>query len=454
MRNTKGLALVAMSAAALTLTGCATGSVDAVASGSGATVPELAPDQKVEIVFESYNLTQAGAWTDTIMSLVDEFEAAHPNITVKAQAPQGTPGAGGTASASSVQTQMLAGTPPDVAQMTFDSVDFSINQLKASSLDDLVGKETVQENFGGDHPYHPNTTTLGDWKGETYGMPYVFSTPVLFYNATTFEKAGVPADADLSTWPKVAEAAKKITATTGKPSLSVGCSVKGGNWCMQALFRSAGGGVLSADRESIEFGEPASVEAVAMLRELFDDGVLANQSAAAQVEAFMKGDTAITMNSSAVQGNMLKASQAGGWELRNTGMPAFEGHQAVPTNSGSALFVFSQDPAKQRAGWELIKHMTSDHAYTEIASKIGYLPLRTSLTEDPATLKPWADSNPLLAPNLAQLDRLEPWVSYPGNSYVQIDDILATAVEESVFYGKDPAATMAAAQQRAQDLLR
>jgi multiple sugar transport system substrate-binding protein len=117
------------------------------------------------------------------------------------------------------------------------------------------------------------------------------------------------------------------------------------------------------------------------------------------------------------------------------------------------LFVFSDDPAKQRASWELIKYMTSDHAYTEISSKIGYLPLRTSLTEDPAALKGWADSNPLLAPNLGQLDRLEPWKSYPGNSYTQVDEILAQAVEQSVFYGKDPAATMQAAQDRAQELI-
>ena len=88
---------------------------------------------------------------------------------------------------------------------------------------------------------------------------------------------------------------------------------------------------------------------------------------------------------------LLGASKAAGWELRAAAMPAFAGGEAVPTNSGSALFVLSQDPAKQRASWELIKFMTSDHAYTEISSKIGYLPLRTSLTTDPTALKAWAD---------------------------------------------------------------
>ncbi|WP_433606379.1 ABC transporter substrate-binding protein [Prescottella agglutinans] len=449
-RRTTGLALLSL-ATALTVAGCATGTA-ASSSSSDGLVPELDPNQKVEITFESYNLTQAGPWTDTINGLIVDFETEHPNIDVKAQPPQGT-SAAGSGTASSVQTQLLAGNPPDVAQLTFDTLDFAVNELGAQSLDSLVGKDAVQEHLGGSHPYHPRAATLGDWEGETYGMPYVFSTPVLFYNASAFQKAGLPADADLSTWPAVAEAAKKITATTGKPSLTISCAVKGGNWCMQGLFRSAGGNVLSEDRSTVEFASTESVSAVQMLRDLYDQGVLANQDAAGQMESFMKGDSAIQLQSSAVQGMLLGASKAAGWELRAAAMPAFEGREAVPTNSGSALFVFAQDPAKQRASWELIKFLTSDHAYTQISSKIGYLPLRTSLTTDPAALKSWADGNPLLAPNLGQLDRLEPWVSYPGNSYVQIDSILATAIEESVFYGKDPAATMSAAQERAQALL-
>ncbi|MDH6279269.1 ABC transporter substrate-binding protein [Prescottella agglutinans] len=449
-RRTTGLALLSL-ATALTVAGCATGTA-ASSSSSDGIVPELDPNQNVQITFESYNLTQAGPWTDTINGLIADFEAAHPNIHVKAQPPQGT-SAAGSGTASSVQTQLLAGNPPDVAQLTFDTLDFAVNELGAKSLDSLVGTNAVQEHLAGAHPYHPRAATLGDWNGETYGMPYVFSTPVLFYNANAFQKAGLPADTDLSTWPKVAEAAKKITATTGKPALTISCAVKGGNWCMQGLFRSAGGNVLSEDRTTVEFASNESLAAVQMLRDLYDQGVLANQDSAGQMESFMKGDSAIQLQSSAVQGMLLGASKAAGWELRAAAMPAFEGREAVPTNSGSALFVFAQDPAKQRASWELIKFLTSDHAYTQISSKIGYLPLRTSLTTDPAALKTWADGNPLLAPNLAQLDRLEPWQSYPGNSYVQIDDILATAIEESVFYGKDPAATLSAAQKRAQDLL-
>jgi multiple sugar transport system substrate-binding protein len=451
-RSRRSAALAVTIAAATVLAGCSAGATTASTELTG-TIPELKADQKVEIVFESYNLLQAGAWTDTINGLIADFEAEHPNITVTAQPTQGAGGNIGSNTVGSVQTQLLAGNPPDVAQLTFDSLDFAVNELGAQPVEELVGTETVEAAFGGDHPFHPKAAVLGDWDGVTYGMPYVFSTPVLWYNATAFEAAGVPADVDLSTWDKVKAVAETITAKTGKPAITIAGAVKGASWCLQGLIRSNGGQVLSDDRATIEFGEPAAVGAIEVLRDLYDDGVLANLDLTSQYDAFAKGDSVIQLQTSALQGTFAGAAKAGGWELKNTTMPAFGDNDVVPTNSGSALFMFSQDPAKQRAAWELMTFLTSDHAYEKITTGMGYLPLRTSLTEGDGALADWASSNPLIAPNLFQLDSLEPWQSFPGNSYVQIDDILTTAVEDSVFYGKDPETTMAEAQKRAQALI-
>jgi multiple sugar transport system substrate-binding protein len=222
---------------------------------------------------------------------------------------------------------------------------------------------------------------------------------------------------------------------------------------MQGLFKSNGAQVLSDDRKSIQFGSDAAVDTVTKLAEMTKDGVLRNADSAAQQEGLAKGDTAFLLTTSALQGMLMQAASKGGWQLKDAAMPQFGSKPAVPTNSGSALFILSQDPAKQRAAWELIKWMTSDKAYTEISSKIGYLPLRPGLTQPGGSLYDWAQKNPLLAPNLAQLDRLQPWVSYPGNSYVQVDDILGKAVEAVVYYGKDPKSTMQDAAKRAQDLI-
>lgn len=440
--------------AAATLVSCASGAGGEQTAAS--IVPELSKDQEVEIVFESYNLIQAGAWTDTVNQLLEEFQAEHPNITVKAQPPQGDSTSNFSTSnvyVGSIQTQLLAGKAPDLAQITFDSLDFAVNQLGAKPISDLVSNEELEEAFGGENPMHPNAKVLADWNGKTVGMPYVFSTPVLFYNADMLAQAGVT-NPDFSTWDSVEKIAAQVSAQTGKPSLDIPCVAKGGNWCMQALFKSNGAEVLSEDRTTIEFGSAEAQATVERFAEMTEAGVLRSASSTSSMEGLPKGDTAMVLTSSALQGMFMAGASAGGWKLDAAPMPAFPGKEAVPVNSGSALFVLSDDPAKQRASWELAKFLTSDRAYELISSKIGYLPLRTGLVEEGGSLHEWAQANPLIQPNLDQLDQMQPWVSYPGNNFVQVDDILGTAIEEVVFYGKPAEATMTEAQKRAQELIK
>lgn len=450
--RTRRAGLASLALLGIALSGCASaGATNADAAGA---LTELPADEKVEIVFESYLLSNAGIWSDTINTLLDEFMAEHPNITVVGQPSDFEPSDSSTGTAASVQQQLLAGDPPDIAQLAFNELDFAATTLGAQNLSALVGDEGLEEQFGGEHPYHERAQVLADWDGATYGLPYVFSTPVLWINEAQFEAAGLdPATVDLSTWDAVAAAAAQITASSGAPSLSVSCLVAGGSWCMQGLFASNGAEVLSEDRSTIGFGSDAAIDTVETFRGMFDDGILTNEAFVAQYEAFAQGKTAIHVNTSALQGAFLQGSQAGGWALSARTLPSFGDQAVVPTNSGSFLALFATDPAKQAASWELMQWMTSDRAYELISTEIGYLPLRNSLTEEGGSLYDWVEQNPLVKPNLEQLDALEPWTSYPGDSYAQVDQVLATAIEESIYYGGDAETAMTEAAERAQGLI-
>ncbi|WP_061962537.1 ABC transporter substrate-binding protein [Demequina flava] len=450
-----------VAAAALGLAACSSGSdveaagdVDAASADLNAAIEALDPDEQVEIVFESYNLQTEGVWTDTVNQLLEEFEAEHPNISVTGQPPLADLTGGNSATASSVQQQLLAGDAPDVAQLTFDTFDFAVNALGTKSIESLVGTEAVEEHLGGEYPMHERAAALGEWDGQQWAMPYVFSTPVMFYNADAVEAAGIDPDTmDVSTWDALAEVATQVGESVGTEPVALGCVNVGGDWCMQGIIASAGGSVLSDDRSTITFGEEGSVTAVEKMRELADEGVIANLDVQSQLEAAIRGEVTFIINSSALQGYLQQSAEAGGWELRSAPLPGFEGMDAVPTNSGSALFILSDDPAKQAAAWELTQFLTSERAYELITSQIGYLPLRTGLTEGDGALADWLEANPLAQPNLDQLENLEPWVSYPGDNYSQVTQIVSTAIEEAVFYGEDPEAAMTDAAERAQDLI-
>lgn len=421
------------------------------ASGSAnGSLPELSDDTQVEIVFESYNLANAGIWSDTINGLLDEFMEENPNITVIGQPIESD------STAASVQQQMLGGDPPDVAQLIFSELDFAATTLGAANLTELVGQDALDEVWAGEYPYHPRAEVLADWEGATYGLPYVFSTPLLWINETMFEEAGLdPATVDLSTWDAVGEAAQTITDNTGEPSLGVACVIGGeaNQWCMQGLFLSNGAQVLSDDRSTIEFGSDAAIETVEVFQNMAEAGYLSNEDGNTQWESMVAGNMAMHLNSSALQGMFMAGAADNGWTLNNAYMPAFGDQQVVPTNSGSFLAMFATDPDKQAAAWKLMQFMTSPTAYEAITTNIGYLPLRSTMAEEGGPLYDWIQENPMAQKNLDQLDELSPWVSYPGDSYQQVDTTLGTAIDDVVFYGADATSTMQEAASRAQELI-
>lgn len=444
----------ALAAAALALTACGLGSTAPPPAASVTPVPELAPGQQVSIVLESYNFGQAGAWSDTFTALLDAFHQQHPNITVTGQKPQGNSSNPAGDTVSSVQAQLATGNPPDVAQLGFSDLDFTVNQLGAKPLDGLVGADAVAAHFEEGHPFAERARGLAVHDGTTYGIPFVFSTPVLFYNASLFQQAGLDPAAPPTTWTEVKAAGQRIAEATGKDGVYVDCVTEAAkDWCLQSIVRSNGGRVISPDRTRLEFADAPAVEAVTMLQDLVNSGASPKLTQQQAVEGFARGDLGMILESSALQGTFTKGAQGGGWELRGTGTPAFPGKRVVPTNSGAALFVLSDDPAKQRGAWELIRFLTSDQAYLQISSKIGYLPLRPGLVDDPAGLRDWAAKNPLVRTNLQQMEAMEPWVSFPGNDYLQIRDGMMQAVEQVVLQGADPRATLAAAADRQAPLL-
>jgi len=447
--------LVAVALAAV-LGGCATvPTTTSQETDTGSIIPELSPGQQVSIRWESYNLASAGVFGDTTKKLVAEFERLHPNIHVEAVPPQG----GVNEVAQSVQRQVVAGNPPDVGQLTFADLRYTASDLGAQPLDKLVGRDEVQKLLtAGPHPYAPRAAVLGDIDGTTYGIPYVFSTPMLFINADLFRKAGLDPANPPKTWDEVAAAAAaiaKVPGTAGGGYVACLDGPSGGDWCLTGIARSAGGRLLSEDGKTLPWTDPKTVEAFAGLQKVQQAGpnALPNLSGSDAQDAFLRGNLGMLLTSAALQNAILKSS-AGKWQAAAAPMPGFGATPAVPTNSGSALFVLTKDPAKQRAAWELIKFLTSAESETTITSNIGYVPLRASLIDDPAYLKSFADAHPdFVRPNVAQLGRLEPWVSFPGPNYQQIRTLLNKATEEIVFRGADPKSALSAARDSAQALM-
>lgn len=407
------------------------------------TSPNKPAGQTTKISFYSYNLAIASQ-KDGVMQMISEFEAAHPDIKIDA-----IPIAS-TEINTKVQADIAAGTRPDVAQLVFDGLDYAVKNYNAKALEDIVPAEELKKNFEG---FSPNGLKLGMLNGKTYGLPYTFSTPVLFYNTKLFKDAGLDPEAPPKTWDEVKQTALQIASKTKAGGVHIMGST-GNDWLVQALIGSNGGKVISDDRKTIQFGEPAAVGAIQMWQDLVLSGAHSKNNDGEITQAFSEGKVGMVLTTSALQSAFIGASKAGGWELKAAPMPSFGSKPTTPVNSGSALFILSEDKAKQKAAWEFLKFVTSERGYTIITSKMGYLPLRPAIVDDPNYLKDWVAQNPLVKPNLEQLTRLQPWISYPGAKWSQIETTLLEAVQKSLQSAGDITPIMQDAQKRAQSLMQ
>jgi multiple sugar transport system substrate-binding protein len=404
-------------------------------------IPPLS-NAPVTITYYNYNLASAGIGAEGTRELIAEFMARHPNIRVE-----------GVAVASDqilarAQADIAAGRVPDVGQFVFSDLDFVVRNFGVRPLTEIVPPEEWSEHTAG---IVPAGLRLGAIGSRIYGLAYVFSTPMLFYNATLFKAAGLDPDAPPRTFADVHRAGLAIRNATGRHGFYPGIYTSF-DWLLQAAVLSNGGRTISEDRTRLMFGERETVEMLEIMREMRRAGSHANLRPTEDGDTFMAGNLGMILTTSVYTRAFLAASE-GKFEVRATGMPSFGDKPTRPTNSGSALFIMSRDPQKMRASWELVKFMTSRRAFTVITSKIGYVPLRLDIVDDPQYLGEWTKQNPLIRPNLEQLARLNQWVAYPGSNYRQISRILVGAANDAVFGEGNIAEIMREAQTRAQALM-
>jgi multiple sugar transport system substrate-binding protein len=398
--------------------------------------------EPVTITFYNYNLATASAGADATRELLAKFEAENPNIKVE------TVGVPSNEIVTRLQADMAAGRQPDVAQLVFRDLYYIASDLGANALEDMAGADGYAALTDGMLPRGLDLGKIGD---KTYGLAYTFSTPILYYNADLFRQAGLDPDNPPKTWAEVKTAAEAIVAKTDAEGFFPGAyGPADGTFVYQALLMSNGGKVR--DGNTLTFANPEGIEAVQMLRDMVDSGAHARLDPTNPSEAMAAGQLGMFLYTSAVQNSLSTASESN-WELRVAAMPSFGDKPTAPTNSGSALYVFSKDPVKQRASYELMKFLTSKYGYTIITSKIGYLPLRLDIVDDPEFLGPWTQSHPLIRPNLEQLSRLTTNVAFPGPNYRQAEAMMKESVVEAVLGDGDVTEVLSFAQDNAQSLM-
>jgi multiple sugar transport system substrate-binding protein len=330
-----------------------------------------------------------------------------------------------------------------------NNIDFVVRNLPVQALDQIAPKDEFDATM---KHILPQAARLGQVDGHQYGGPYTFSTPTLFYNADIFKAAGLDPAQPPTTWDQVRQAAQAIKNKTDKAPLNIG-GLYGADWIVQSLINSNGGTTLAADRSHATFNEAPALEVLRWWQGLVIDELYPNLSDADAGASMTNGNLGMFLNTTGLL-PALRTAAEGKWDLRTAGEPSFGSKPVAPTNSGSALFVMSKDPAKQRAAWEFLRFVASQRGNTIIASVIGYVPQRDDVVDDPQYLKPFLDKDPRMLPTIKQLGSLQAWTSWPGKNAPQAVDVFMQALANGVYGGQDADKTMTEAAGRVNEVIK
>ena len=285
-----------------------------------------------------------------------------------------------------------------------------------------------------------------------YSLPYIKSTPVVYYNKTLSDAAGitVPAFPTMAQMEEICKAVTKVengeTTVWGFERLNDFTYYEG------ALLYQLGEPLWTAD------GESPALNGGTSMAKVMDDWIRwvnegwcrpfdSTNASATMQEMMYQGKMFAFWSSCASMTTILNAMTDAGYELGVTNFPCYEGGNfTVPIGGGNIGLCAGRSEEETEAGWEFLKFLFTDEQVALNATMSGYLPVTKSVAEDAGMQAFWAE-NPLYK---IAFDQLEWGIeqSYPyfeNNSELKtnIQSVVSTTIQEGKYTtGADAAATM------------
>jgi len=308
-----------------------------------------------------------------VEELVARFQRANPDVIVQPAAV----GKDYEEITQKIQTRIFAGNPPALALHGFTYARYFAEQTPIVPLQEFIDRDREFDR----RDFPEAMLSLGRFGGKIAALPFAVSTPILYYNADLFRKAGLDPRKPPETWAELEQAAQRLTIPSeGQHGIWFHWNITG-NWLFQAMVSCAGGHMVAPDEKRVTFNEAPGIRALTFWVDLVKKGSMPRISAFAPAEAsFAAGKIGMFVTSTAFLAQLERSTQ-GRFEL-GTGLFPRDTERRVPAG-GNAVFVFAKDKPKQEAAWRFVKWITSAEGTTIMSKGTGYMPVRKSVLEDP-----------------------------------------------------------------------
>jgi sn-glycerol 3-phosphate transport system substrate-binding protein len=361
-------------------------------------------------------------------------------------------------------TKYLAGLATDDLPDLFQPEDTTVQRMI-----DSQSVVPVQACIDADHyslaKFLPRATAYFSFDDVLYGMPWALSNPILWYNRTLFEKAGLDPDKPPKTLAEVKEYSQKIVQSG---AARYGIALRVEPYIFEFLNAKSGSTLVNngngrdARATAATFQTPTAETIWTWWNDMVKSKLALNTGGAANnidhMLAVGKTDVAMAMEASGVLGTVKQVLESGQYKkvkIDTAPLPSIDGGGGVPAGDGSLWISKSASPEKRAAAWEFIKYLSSPELQASLAVEGGYAPIRTDATTVPALQQKWA-AEPYFRVSYDQLTTGAENASTAGSligDYQGVRDAVKDGMLSMLTGGLSPTQALAKAQGEADDAI-
>lgn len=386
------VALAAASLVAATVAGCTPddaegGTFDTTVDPADCGLDALeAADEPVEITFWH---TMARTNADWLVAATEAFNESQDEVRVElAQQPSYQD------AFTKYKAGLQSGDLPDLVQMEETVVQQMIDSRSTIPVQACIDAEGYDL-----EPYLPRALAYYEAGGVQRAMPWAISNPILFYDRSAFERAGLDPDQPPRTFEEVREASQQIVDAGVAEH---GISLKVAPYIYEFLLAKSGGEYVNngngrrARADAVNFDSETSVAVLEWWDGMVDDELALNTGADPNnidhLLALANGGAAMTIEASGAIGPVeavLSSGEFGALAFGTAPLPSLTGEGGVPVGDGALWLPDASSRVERAAAWRFTTYLMSAEQQAGLAIAGGYVPARTDAAEVPELVAQW-----------------------------------------------------------------
>lgn len=386
---------------ALLVAGC---SGSGEGAGGGDAPPADALENADGVTTVSFWHSMDGTNGETLQALTDAFNAQHEGEIVVEPVFQGTYDDTITKYKAAVQSD----TTPTLVQIYDIGSRFMMDSGTVLPMQAFIERDSYDVS-----DLQPNIAGYYTVNDELWSMPFNTSMPVMYYNKTLFEAAGLDPEAPPATLDEVRAAAETLSTVNGGPA-EFGFNAAIYGWLVEQeiaangdLYCEAENGRGSDRAANFSFDNPGAVEFVEWWAQMVADGIAGNTGRATSdaQDAFKTGTIGITLESTGALRGMQEAAEAQGFELGVAYYPRLEDNEFGPIIGGASLWIANEEhtDAEQEAAWQFVQFLAEPANQATWHTGTGYFPIVRSALDEPEDIA-WREQYPQFDVAIQQLE--------------------------------------------------